>query len=270
MEHTDQYDLEKLKAQSGDGPLPHVIFKLQESQYAISSTHVLHIQKLEQVIPIVGTGPFVRGTVLFNGMTVPVYELRTMFGMSDLGAELDAFMQQRITDHENWVAALEASIENNTNFTLTTDPHQCAFGKWLDNFHSDNSYLTMHLHSVDEPHKAVHQTGETVKRLMAAGNKEAAKEAVEEMKNTHFKRTLEILSQVSDVYKESSKEMLVIIQVGDAIKGLIVDFISGIGVLNDFCEMPPNMEKSQYISQIAKQKRGNTTDIIQILDPFML
>lgn len=254
----------------GLGTMPHVIFKVQDSLFAISSTYVLHIEVLGKVTPIVDAKNFVRGVILFNEQSIPVYDLRLIFGMSDYSSELDTFMQQRIADHENWVAELERSVENDTEFALTTNPHECAFGKWFDHFHTDNSYLAMFLNNVDEPHKAIHATGEMVKKLMAQGKKEEAQQAIREMKSTSFAQTKDILQNVSDVYKESSKEMLVILQVEDSIKSIIVDHISGIKILDEFCDIPPNMKKSIFIESFAKTNNPDTNslDIIQVLDPF--
>jgi purine-binding chemotaxis protein CheW len=64
-----------------------------------------------------------------------------------------ALMQQREQDHRNWLNELEASSRP---FTLATDPHQCAFGKWYDKFKAENAWVAALLKKFDVPHRQIH------------------------------------------------------------------------------------------------------------------
>ncbi|MDL2237997.1 CZB domain-containing protein [Christensenellaceae bacterium OttesenSCG-928-K19] len=247
--------------------MPHVVFKVGENKYAVSSDYVLHIQVLEGITPMVGADPYCKGVVAFDGNNIPVYDLQMMFSARDFEQELNELMQARIEDHEQWVAALEQSVEDGTEFTLTTDPHQCEFGKWLDSFETDNSYLELFLKSVDAPHKGMHAAGEKVKQLVAKGRIDEAKEAIRLMRETDFALTKQILGKASGVYRDGQCDMLIILQIGERKLSIAVDSICYIRVLDNLCATPPDLENPRnYVECIAKTKDlNNEEDIVLML-----
>ncbi len=65
-------------------------------------------------------------------------------------------------DHIDWVDALEHSIRTGEPFTKATDPHQCAFGKWYDNYRPEDAELAQIMRAFDAPHKRIHSLAETL------------------------------------------------------------------------------------------------------------
>lgn len=271
MEEYDLDTMDSVSSQDSTGEtLPHIIFKLKDHKYAISSEFVIHMEALGPVTPMVDMDAHCRGMIIFNGVSVPIYNLRSMFGIGDFGKELEAMMQQRIQDHEKWVEELERTVLESREFMLTTDPHACAFGKWYDSFESDNSYLNVFLKSIDEPHRKIHQTGDTVKKLMAQSKQDEALAAIKDMKETYFQKTISLLSQVSSAYVEGSKEMLIYYQVDGVLKGIVVDSISDIHVLDDLYGLPEMLQTGEnpYIERVAKDPTGKSgrDSVIQIIN----
>lgn len=252
--------------------LPDVIFYLQDEKYSISSQYVLHIGVLPKITPMTGLEHYCRGIVLFNNESVPVYDLRKVFGIASFDQELEALMQQRIADHQRWVNELENSVNNNTEFTLTTDPHQCAFGKWYDSFKTDNYYLSMYMKQIEAPHAAIHKTGERVKQLMRDGKVDEAKKAIDDMKRKYYTKTLEILRGMGQVYREGRREMLIILHVRGNYLSIVADSISSIKKLTETSELPPDTDTSKngYIEMLAKDGSGSNADVIQMINPFAL
>lgn len=250
--------------------VPYIIFLLHTHRFAVSSEYVLHMEQLGEVTPVKDLGPYCLGIILFNGQSVPVYDLRAMFGYGDYGKELQALMNERIEDHRNWVAELERSVEQNQEFRLTTDPDACAFGKWYNSFHSDNDYLNVFLRAVDGPHRKIHETGETVKRLMAQGKQQEAREAVARMKATYYKKTLDLLSRVSQVYTEGMRNMLIYVQAGGVVKGYVVDDIIDIRALERTFALPEGQRSAKggpYIERLAAYTdHDGAESIVQVLD----
>lgn len=261
------YDAEGILNGASGTVLPYVIFKLKDNKFALSSRYVLHIEVLGTVTPMAGMGQFCRGIILFNEVSVPVFDMRSMFGIGNYVKELESFMQERIKNHEDWVAALEKSVETGEEFKMTTDPNKCAFGKWFDTFESDNSYFNVYMRGVDAPHRAIHKTGEVVMRLMREGKRNEAMDEIRRMKDTDFVKTKEILAGASKIYMEGSREMLIVLQMEDGLKGIVVDSITDIKVLNDMCGMPKNSDNSKYISNIAKDRTPDgDIELIQIIN----
>jgi hypothetical protein len=63
---------------------------------------------------------------------------------------------QRQQDHMKWLTESEASVAENRPFALTTDPHACAFGRWYDNFHTDDPWLAAAVRKLDAPRRRIH------------------------------------------------------------------------------------------------------------------
>lgn len=59
--------------------------------------------------------------------------------------------------HEEWIGKLEDSIRRDMTFSGARDPHQCDFGKWRDNFKTDNQDLLNILEKFDAPHHRLHR-----------------------------------------------------------------------------------------------------------------
>lgn len=272
LNHTDAEKAEVLTTAEAVDPalLPDVIFIVQNEKYSVSSRYVLHICVMPPITVMTGLEPYCRGITIFNEKSVPVYDLRKIFGMCSFEEEWDQMIHQRMADHQRWVSELEKSVENDTEFTLTTDPHQCAFGKWYDGFTTDNSYLNIYLKQINAPHTAIHKTGELVKQLMREGKKEEARAAVADMKKNYFKKTMEILENMSSVYKEGKREMLIIMQVEGTYISLVADSISSIKKLTELFPLPEDelTAKEDYIESLAKDTADHT--IVQMLNPFAL
>lgn len=63
---------------------------------------------------------------------------------------------------------------------------------------------------------------------------------------------------------EDSREMIVVLEVGGVIKGIIVDEIVSVEYVERMMEMPGLTEKTQYVRNLGKREKDNST--IQILD----
>lgn len=250
--------------------LPDVIFVVQNELYSVSSRYVLHICVMPKITVMNGLEPYCRGITLFNEKSVPVYDLRKLFGLSSYEEEWTKMLQQRMADHRRWVTELENSVINETEFKLTTDPHQCAFGKWYDTFTTDNTYLNMYLKQINAPHTAIHKTGERIKQLMSEGKKHEAKEALDAMKKQHYSKTMELLENMSQVYMEGRREMLIIMLIEGTYISLVADSISAIKKLTEVFALPDDTPaaKEQFIEMLAKENK--TSGVIQMLDPFAL
>src|SRR5690349_21738071 len=106
------------------------------------------------------TAEWVRGVLEIRDQVVPLMDLRKRMGMQSSVEEIEEFcalMQQREQDHRDWLAELEASVRENRPFRLTTDPHQCKFGKWYDAYQPPNLTVEGLLKKFDAPHRAIHR-----------------------------------------------------------------------------------------------------------------
>ena len=124
--------------------MPWVILRLQDQPFAVSSINVREMVVMPQITSLPQVPPYIRGVINLRGKVLPVFDLRLGLGMSSLMDEVKDLinhLNQREEDHKNWLAELESSAKERREFNLATDPHKCAFGKWYDNFITDNRIL---------------------------------------------------------------------------------------------------------------------------------
>ncbi|WP_243544772.1 methyl-accepting chemotaxis protein [Pseudodesulfovibrio tunisiensis] len=91
----------------------------------------------------------------------------------------DAFMgtlQQFRGDHYKLEANVGELLLAEKWFDGGTDPTQCAFGRWLATFKTDNPKLLASLEAVRIPHDEFHAAVKTLKERFQAGNQEQAAE----------------------------------------------------------------------------------------------
>ncbi|RYZ03075.1 MAG: chemotaxis protein CheW [Myxococcales bacterium] len=67
----------------------YIVFKVAESDYAISAEQVLQLESFSGVTAVPGTLPHVTGIVQVRGRIVPVVDLRLLFGEPPTEAALD-------------------------------------------------------------------------------------------------------------------------------------------------------------------------------------
>ena len=135
-----------------------MIFRLQGEQFAVSTNHVREMVAMTKVVTVPRAPHYIRGVINLRGQVIPVIDLRLRMGMTSLvdeAEDLIALLDQREQDHKNWIAELESSVRERREFKLATDPHKCAFGKWYDNYKSDNRVLANCLTKFDEPHQKI-------------------------------------------------------------------------------------------------------------------
>jgi purine-binding chemotaxis protein CheW len=66
-----------------------IVFKVADSEYAISAEQVLQLESFSGVTAVPGTQPHVTGIVQVRGRIVPVVDLRLLFGAAPVEPTLD-------------------------------------------------------------------------------------------------------------------------------------------------------------------------------------
>ncbi|MEG0615847.1 MAG: chemotaxis protein CheW, partial [Oscillospiraceae bacterium] len=153
---------------------PWLTFSLCGSHYAVNSRIVTSILLLEQQInPIPESPEYIKGIINLRGEIVPLLDLRVLFKMKSFDDEFEEFTQMlaaRKQDHINWVAALRKSVENKTEFTLTTDPEKCALGRWLASYETEYASVKFCLKELVEPHEKIHALADEIEHILSNPN----------------------------------------------------------------------------------------------------
>lgn len=255
---------------------PWVLIELNKVVYAISCEAVLSLNQVPTITPMPKAPKEVRGVIDFRTKIIELLDTRILLGIKSITEEIKDFaamMDQRFKDHTNWIETLEKSVLSDTEFSLTTDPHQCAFGKWYDTYKIDNANtkLLSTYKKFDKPHQAIHKIGISAKELIAKGKKEEAIELIKSTRNTELKQMLHLFDDIKDAYAESKRETIVVFGVNEnKCVGLSVDQITAIEHLFEIDEnfIHDSVTNTDYLSGIAKRKDGSVVLILN--DDYIL
>lgn len=222
-----------------DAHFPWLQFRLKGQNYAINSRSIVNISTLpDDLCPMPNAPAYMQGYFYLRDRIVPLYDLRTLFGLCTLKDEYLNFtemLEQRKQDHLHWTAELKNSIAENRSFSLTTDPHQCAFGKWYDSFTSDSDTINHHLRKIDEPHKNLHHAADDVMHCNQehenCKRSECLKNVLGRLENEYVPKIVGLLDEAKEIFQSSYREMVVVIERDDVLLGLMVDEVLSVEVI---------------------------------------
>lgn len=247
-----------------DNEAPYLFFTVGSNTYAISSEFVMGIERLGALVTITKSELGVRGGTLYQNSFIHLIDLRRLFGLDSQIEEFEKSVQpeQRIRDHEKWITALEKSVQDRTEFLMTDDAHQCDFGKWYYSYKSENNMLMHQLRAIEAPHKSIHNTAKSIKKLMRDGHYEAAEAEIQELRATHYKTTLHILSSLRSIVIDNLKELYIVIDSDSCPKGIIVDSITSVEYISDTLPIPESMHGAKYIKCLGRRQSDGEIVII--------
>ncbi|WP_312642157.1 chemotaxis protein CheW [Hydrogenoanaerobacterium sp.] len=243
---------------------PWLIFKLCGEYFTFTSELVSSIMMLPQnIVPMPNSPQYVRGIFDLRGKIIPLIELRRLFGMKSLTEEYQEFadmLEARKQDHLHWVKELERSVKQNEPFTLATDPHQCAFGKWYDNFESDLHTINHHMRKIDEPHTKLHQTALEVEECKQncddCERDECLKKVFGKLSDEYVPQIVSLLDEAKELFKIDFHEMVIVLEKDDQYFGIMADEIVSVEDLEEIGSVD-NMggsSESDFISGVRKSK----------------
>ena len=169
---------------------------------------------------------------------------------------------------------MEASIKEKRRFTLARDPHQCAFGKWYDNFKTDNILLSAFLKRFDAPHKKIHSLADEVDKLIANGCTEQASERFAQTRTGVLATMLGLFADFQQMIRDTHREIAVVLHGQAGAYAISVDSVASVERL-----APADMEtlagkgleqQNDLVNSVAKRGKGGLVLILaidSILDP---
>ncbi|RJO67975.1 MAG: hypothetical protein C4523_08015 [Myxococcales bacterium] len=244
-----------------------IIFTLDGRDFGVETKFVQEMAIAQSASQIPNSPPYVRGVTNLRGNVFPVVDMRRLLGFKSLVEELKEQMAgfaQRKQDHIKWIAELRASVEENREFRLTTNPHACAFGKWYDHFHASDPVLNMSLMKFDSPHKRIHKIGESVCQLVKEGHRQEALDMIARAWDTDLHMLIDLFDQTLPMFEATVKEIVLVAKLHGATFGAIVDAVTEVCDIHpekiqtmDAVPMPE--ETRELISGIGRTDQGLKT-----------
>lgn len=204
---------ESTSNEANEGEL-HLLVRLGERLVGVPARLVAEMLRLGAVRPFPQASGVVRGSMLVRDEIVAVRDLRASLGLPTLGAEMEelrAMLRAREQDHRNWLEELERSVEEARPFSLATDPHKCAFGRWYDQFRTNNVVLAAHLKRFDGPHKRIHALAGEVDALVQAKQMDRARARIQWGRETELSEMIRLFRELDELLVANSQEIAVVL-----------------------------------------------------------
>lgn len=251
--------------------LPWLIFRLDNQQYAINCEAVASISLApEHPQKLPGVRKEMVGVFVLRDSVVPLLSLRELFNkprLSDEFAEFSGIMDARKQDHIHWVNELKKAYDEHREFTLTDNPHECAFGRWYDSYQPPNHSVAFYLKKLEEPHKTLHGIATQYNAALKSGDAEAMEDMeywIDMAENELMPEILATMDDAKNILKQSYRESAVIMEYCGHTMAILVDSVVGIAPLHSFEGFEDYLKNdaasAYYIEGAAKRK--NFDDVI--------
>lgn len=227
--------------------MPSIIFETNDRKFSIPTTNVQAIIKLPEVTPLPNSAENVRGLIRYRDSLYNLIDFRKSLSIKSVSDEIQEFtdmIDQREKDHVNWLNQLFESVKLNKKFTLTNDPHKCAFGKWYDNYNSKNSVINETLKKFDIPHKKIHSSAAIIEKLKENNKFEEAKNLVENTIKVELTYMKKLFSDIKIYYANEKHELAILFERDSKRIAVTVDKINAVAELAEV--ETKNLDESMF------------------------
>jgi purine-binding chemotaxis protein CheW len=252
-----------------------VTFKLDRETFGFEIQFVKEMLRLPRVHAVPKSSMDNLGVILLRSEVIPVFDLRLKFNMESVqkkAAELVDLLKARLQDHENWLTELENSVLEHREFTLTTDPHACKFGKWYDHFTTTDAGLTKILKRFDEPHRQIHDVGKKIMDMEMKHDYDAALAMINTARSSVLNKLIHLFSEAIEQAESTALQSLIVIGSSACTLGVAVDEIHSVITCNDKEIQPPDSIPGieQFGGLIGLLPQKGSEQFIMLLDPVEL
>ncbi len=256
----------------GDDRLSFLIVRLMQTRLAIPAQRVSQLLLLPEVTRLPQAPPEVRGMINIRGELMPLLDLRVVLGMPSFIAETQEVIQtlnEREQDHKNWIAELQASVEQKRPFKLARNPHLCKFGKWYDTYRPQNqsvAFLSL-WHSFDQPHRMIHGIADRVCALADGGDHAGAKAIIETTRGRELREIIELFAEARELLRQTTREVAMVLRQEQLQVDVSVDEVMAIEPL-DHATVDYLSEMNRGTSSLTPQvaKRRGSGELALVLD----
>lgn len=212
-----------------------IIFSVANNDYALEVSKVDRIDQIPKLTPIPNAHPFIDGMMRYQDHTTKVLNFRKMSNNETYEDQMLKLFNQVITDHQNWVVALEKSLREHVPFTLALDPHMCRLGKWIYSYQSHDPEVMGIIRALIPIHAQLHETGAKLLKECEGGDEAVVACFNNEIMNGIFVETMRLLKEMIQKNNEisSHSQKILIYRSDEKLFAIKVDGIKDIVALDD-------------------------------------
>lgn len=257
-----------IEQQTGEIVYPSIVFRLKDAYCCVNSRDIATILQLPSYQPVPAAPAYITGIFPHRDAMVQMLDLRSVFGLPTQAQENKEFSQMldnRKQDHITWVRTLDHALRTDEPFTLATDPHKCAFGKWYDHFHCDNDAVTHLLGQIEEPHRLLHhaaiEADECKRDCEKCGRAAVGKcrqDALKRARDEYMPAIVRMLDEAKDLFRDRVFRGMVLILSGEENLGLVVDeviSVEDLDAINGEQIFNSGFNHSEYLLHIKKSPK---------------
>ncbi len=255
-----------------NGSLLWVIIRSNNSLFGFDAGKVGNMIAIPTITHVPGSIDYMPGTITIRDKIHPLIDLRIYTGQPSAEQEIQEFcdlMDQRLCDHQNWIKELKASVEEEREFKLATDPHKCAFGKWYDTFSSDNRIVNGILPKFDAPHRTIHGIADKVTKLVSEKKIDEAHDLINKTSNAELTQMVRLFSEIKNAVRDArQRRIAMVLEKEDGNIALDIDEVVAVEVIE---KVEPNRHenlKSLGVSRIGR--RNKTEELVFLVESLDL
>ena len=269
-EQNINFDIAKLnvnadKANSSDAISTYVIFKIHTNIFALNCKYVQSIEPTPNTITEVSqSSDEIRGVSYYKEQAINLIDLRKVLGIISQKEYFSEVVDipRRIQDYLACVESVEHSILNEQDISVSGDPSECDFGKWIDNYVSKTPIVKNEIDRISESHKLVHKSFRKIQDALSAKRIDDASNILETIKNEHSKYIVERLNELEKTLYSDIKELSIIVHIGNKTLGLIVDETESVESINSIQRLPEVVIVSEYIKNYGLRNKDDSLLLI--------
>ncbi len=222
-----------------------ILCRLEDNLFGFPSELVQEMLAIPPVRSVPQLPSHVRGVINLRGRVIPMIDLRLRLGMPTAEEMMQSMLQEvegYEHAHKDWLEDLEASVNEEREFTRAISPHDCQCGQWLDKFQSDNIVLTSAVGKMMEPHALIHAVALEVLEKVRTGNPEGALHRIEQARRAELAQVIRLFGELRAAIPEAYRETAVVLEGANAVYAVSVDQVASVehlkeGTLADLPEL---------------------------------
>lgn len=250
-----------------------LVFAVNKQLLALPHQKIISVLDNPASTLMPGMSAHARGVMDFMGEPVTYFDFRKIIGVPSIQQEIDELHDMllvRKQDHLNWISKLKDSVNHGAEITVQTNPHLCAFGKWYDNFHTENTTLARYLREFDRPHQKIHAIGVHAQEFIAMGNKAAALNLIHETEKKELAEMLHLFDRAKEEFQRANSQYAIVTHTGDRQKvAFAVDEPKFFGLLDEIAYPLPKMvdaQGSSFVDACGFLRADGANDEVLIVD----
>ena len=228
-----------------------ITFEVKKNRYAIDLEFIQRITQIPVITDIPNSHEYVDGMISYENRIIKIVDFRKMTQIPTYDNELKDIFIDLKAQHTKWLETLRDSIENRVEFHLTTNPHQCNLGKWLDAFASYDDEINTILKKLNNFHKQLHQSAISILNL-AKVDKDAAMKQYETLTVSLYDITMSCLDAFIEKFNvvANSLQKLLLYQADSGFFAIKVDEIIDIAHIET--KLLENIDNTHDVSEFLE------------------